>query len=194
MTVARAVPERGRRQRASTKDVAPPDPRRQRLLRDIAMILIAPLLLYLLVCLATYSPDDPGWSTAAGGVTAPLSNAGGPVGAWIADVLLYLTGYVAYLLPLVLGGLGVAVLMLAGVLWWRQRDQMVRAAQPAAAAEPRPAIRWQAPGRNAGKEDLLRALAELTDAYEAGLVDEAFYVEQRDELKARLIPLMRDDG
>jgi len=103
MTVARAVPERGRRQRASTKDVAPPDPRRQRLLRDIAMILIAPLLLYLLVCLATYSPDDPGWSTAAGGVTAPLSNAGGPVGAWIADVLLYLTGYVAYLLPLVLG-------------------------------------------------------------------------------------------
>ena len=97
------------------------------------------------------------------------------------------------LLPLVLGGLGVAVLMLAGVLWWRQRDQMVRAAQPAA-AEPRPAIRWQAPGRNAGKEDLLRALAELTDAYEAGLVDEAFYVEQRDELKARLIPLMRDDG
>ncbi|NLX11843.1 MAG: cytochrome c [Chloroflexi bacterium] len=98
------------------------------------------------------------------------------------------------LLPLVLGGLGVAVLMLAGVLWWRQRDQMVRAAQPAAAAEPRPAIRWQAPGRNAGKEDLLRALAELTDAYEAGLVDEAFYVEQRDELKARLIPLMRDDG
>ena len=55
-------------------------------------------------------------------------------------------------------------------------------------------MRWQAPGRNAGKEDLLRALAELTDAYEAGLVDEAFYVEQRDELKARLIPLMRDDG
>src|SRR5690606_3273288 len=112
MTVARAVPERGRRQRASTKDVAPPDPRRQRLLRDIAMILIAPLLLYLLVCLATYSPDDPGWSTAAGGVTAPLSNAGGPVGAWIADVLLYLTGYVAYLLPLVLG----AVRRLVGIV------------------------------------------------------------------------------
>ncbi|WP_027072500.1 MULTISPECIES: DNA translocase FtsK [unclassified Luteimonas] len=101
--MARAVPERGRRQRASTTEVAPPDPRRQRLLRDIAMILVAPLLLYLLVCLVTYSPDDPGWSTASGSVTAPLSNAGGPVGAWIADVLLYLTGYVAYLLPLVLG-------------------------------------------------------------------------------------------
>jgi S-DNA-T family DNA segregation ATPase FtsK/SpoIIIE len=103
MTVARAVPERGKRQRATAREAAPPDPRRQRLLRDIAMILIAPLLLYLLVCLATYSPDDPGWSTASGGITAELNNAGGPVGAWIADVLLYLTGFVAYLLPLVLG-------------------------------------------------------------------------------------------
>ena len=104
MTVARAIPERGKRQRAVEKEAAaPPDPRRQRLLRDIAMILIAPLLLYLLVCLVTYSPEDPGWSTASGGVTAQLHNAGGPIGAWIADVMLYLTGYVAYLLPLVLG-------------------------------------------------------------------------------------------
>ncbi|HRP73829.1 MAG TPA: DNA translocase FtsK 4TM domain-containing protein [Luteimonas sp.] len=102
--MARAIPERGKRQRAVENEAAaPPNPRRQRLLRDIAMILIAPLLLYLLVCLATYSPDDPGWSTASGGVTAELHNAGGPIGAWIADVLLYLTGYVAYLLPLVLG-------------------------------------------------------------------------------------------
>ena len=104
MTVARAIPERGKRQRAVEKEAAaPPDPRRQRLLRDIAMILIAPLLLYLLVCLVTYSPEDPGWSTASGGVTSQLHNAGGPIGAWIADVMLYLTGYVAYLLPLVLG-------------------------------------------------------------------------------------------
>ncbi|WP_249041060.1 DNA translocase FtsK [Marilutibacter maris] len=81
---------------------APPSPRRQRLMRDIALILIAPFLLYLLVSLFTYSPDDPSWSQ-SGSVTAPLHNAGGQVGAWIADVLLYLTGYVAFLLPLVLG-------------------------------------------------------------------------------------------
>jgi len=103
--VARAIPERGKRQRAAVADAAaaPPNPRRQRLLRDIALILIAPLLLYLWICLFTYSPDDPGWSTASGGVTAELHNAGGLIGAWIADVLLYLTGYVAYLLPLMLG-------------------------------------------------------------------------------------------
>ncbi|MCW5581850.1 MAG: DNA translocase FtsK 4TM domain-containing protein, partial [Luteimonas sp.] len=102
--MARAIPERGKRQRAAAADAAaPPNPRRQRLLRDMALILIAPLLLYLWICLFTYSPDDPGWSTASGGVTSQLHNAGGLIGAWIADVLLYLTGYVAYLLPLMLG-------------------------------------------------------------------------------------------
>ena len=79
-------------------------PRRQRLLRDIALILIAPFLLYLLVCLATYSPADPGWSR-SGSVATPLQNRGGLVGAWLADVLLDLTGYVAFLLPLVLGAI-----------------------------------------------------------------------------------------
>jgi hypothetical protein len=38
-----------------------------------------------------------------GSVTAPVHNLGGLVGAWIADVLLYLFGYVAFLLPLMLG-------------------------------------------------------------------------------------------
>jgi len=71
-------------------------------MRDIALILIAPLLLYLLASLVTFSPQDPGWSH-SGSITAPLNNVGGRVGAWLADVLLYLCGYVAFLLPLVLG-------------------------------------------------------------------------------------------
>ncbi|WP_345295693.1 DNA translocase FtsK [Luteimonas vadosa] len=92
------------RQRGSKSGAkaATPNPRRQRLMRDIALIAIAPLLLYLLVCLVTFSPEDPGWSH-SGSVTAPLNNAGGRVGAWTADVLLYLFGYVAYLLPVMLG-------------------------------------------------------------------------------------------
>ncbi|RNF83350.1 DNA translocase FtsK [Lysobacter psychrotolerans] len=73
-------------------------------MRDIAMILIAPLLLYLLASLVTYSPNDPGWSQSAG-VTAAMHNVGGRVGAWIADVLLYLCGYVAFLLPIMLGAI-----------------------------------------------------------------------------------------
>ncbi len=71
-------------------------------MRDIALILIAPLLLYLLASLMTYSPHDPSWSH-SGSITAPLNNVGGRVGAWLADLLLYLCGYVAFLLPLVLG-------------------------------------------------------------------------------------------
>ncbi|GAB2617015.1 DNA translocase FtsK [Novilysobacter erysipheiresistens] len=71
-------------------------------MRDIALILIAPLLLYLLASLVTFSPNDPGWSH-SGSITAPLNNVGGRVGAWLADVLLYLTGYVAFLLPVMLG-------------------------------------------------------------------------------------------
>lgn len=90
------------RRKKSAPTAGTSSPRRQRLLRDIALILIAPFLLYLLVCLATYSPSDPGWSQ-SGSVATPLHNRGGPVGAWLADVLLYLTGYVAFLLPLMLG-------------------------------------------------------------------------------------------
>ncbi|WP_246109216.1 DNA translocase FtsK [Vulcaniibacterium gelatinicum] len=77
-------------------------PRRQRLWRDLALIAIAPLLLYLLASLVTYSPADPGWSH-SGAVTGELHNVGGRVGAWLADVLIYLCGYVAFLLPLMLG-------------------------------------------------------------------------------------------
>src|SRR5690606_18293071 len=71
-------------------------------MRDIALIAIAPLLVYLLVCLVTYSPSDPGWSN-SGNLTAPLHNAGGKVGAWTAGMLLGLFGYVAFVLPLILG-------------------------------------------------------------------------------------------
>ncbi|QWF19430.1 DNA translocase FtsK 4TM domain-containing protein [Lysobacter capsici] len=73
-------------------------------MRDIALIVIAPLLLYLLASLVTFSPNDPGWSH-SGSITAPLHNLGGRVGAWIADVLLYLCGYVAFLLPIMLGAI-----------------------------------------------------------------------------------------
>ena len=93
-----------KRTRGSTAAAEPSNPRRQRLWRDIALILIAPLLLYLFASLLTFSPDDPGWSR-SGSVTEPLHNVGGPVGAWLADVLLHLFGYIAYLLPLMLGAI-----------------------------------------------------------------------------------------
>jgi S-DNA-T family DNA segregation ATPase FtsK/SpoIIIE len=102
--VARELSERNGKSRRNAVVAESPksSPRRQRLVRDIAMIVIAPFLLYLLVTLFTYSPNDPGWSH-SGSVTAPLQNAGGRVGAFLADVLLYLCGYVAFVLPFILG-------------------------------------------------------------------------------------------
>ncbi len=94
------APAATRRKARAAKEAS--TPRRQRLWRDLALIAIAPLLLYLLASLVSFSPEDPGWSH-SGSITAPLHNVGGLVGAWIADVLLYLTGYIAFLLPLMLG-------------------------------------------------------------------------------------------
>lgn len=106
--MAKALPERGKAKGAPaarrTKPSSPPDPRRQRLWRDLALIVIAPVLLYLLACLFTYSPQDPSWSR-SGSVALPIHNVGGRVGAFTADVLLYLCGYVAFLLPLILGAI-----------------------------------------------------------------------------------------
>ncbi|MCD9026916.1 DNA translocase FtsK 4TM domain-containing protein [Luteimonas sp. BDR2-5] len=108
--MARPLSERAKRTR-STKDAAQPaaraapNPRRQRLVRDIALILIAPLLLYLLACLVTYSHTDPSWSTQTGVLPSEIRNVGGPVGAWVADMLLHLFGLTAYLLPPVLGAI-----------------------------------------------------------------------------------------
>ncbi len=103
--MARPLQETARSKRSVASKKATPavaNPHRQRMWRDIALILIAPLLFYLLASLGTFSPADPGWSH-SGSITAPLHNVGGRVGAWLADVLLYLTGYVAYLLPVMLG-------------------------------------------------------------------------------------------
>ena len=46
---------------------------------------------YLATILFTYNRDDPSWSHSASD-DAIIHNAGGPVGAWIADLLLYLFG------------------------------------------------------------------------------------------------------
>jgi S-DNA-T family DNA segregation ATPase FtsK/SpoIIIE len=69
-------------------------------LREGAFIGITAACVYLLLSLISYTPDDPGWSATA--TTNYVSNAGGPTGAWLADVFFSLIGYLAYLFPLML--------------------------------------------------------------------------------------------
>jgi S-DNA-T family DNA segregation ATPase FtsK/SpoIIIE len=64
------------------------------LLREAKWLLLGAAGLYLLLVLVTYHRSDPGWSHTA--TDAVARNAGGAVGAWLADVLLYLFGVSAY--------------------------------------------------------------------------------------------------
>lgn len=65
--------------------------------REGALYILLAVALFLLAALVTYSPDDPGWSHA--GPRDVVHNYTGHAGAWLSDVLLYLFGYLAYLLP-----------------------------------------------------------------------------------------------
>lgn len=70
----------------------------QRRIKEAVFILLAGLALFSFLSLLTYNNSDPGWSGT--GATGIIHNAGGRIGAWSADVLLYLFGYIAYLLPI----------------------------------------------------------------------------------------------
>jgi DNA segregation ATPase FtsK/SpoIIIE, S-DNA-T family len=75
----------------------------RRLKEGILIILVA-VALVILIALLSYDPADPGWSHTGG--SGHISNKGGLVGAWLADVLLYLFGYSAYLLPFMIASMG----------------------------------------------------------------------------------------
>ncbi len=69
----------------------------ERALREGAMWTLMCVAIYLAIALASYAPDDPGWSYV--GEIRQVTNAAGRTGAWFADVALYLFGFFAYLLP-----------------------------------------------------------------------------------------------
>ncbi len=77
-------------------------------LREGALVLLVAISAYLLLALVTYEPNDPGWSYA--GPREFAENAGGLVGAWLADVLLNLFGLWGYLFPLMVGWSGWLIL------------------------------------------------------------------------------------
>ncbi len=64
------------------------------LLREAKWLVLVALAAYLLLILATFHKEDPGWSHSA--TVAVTQNAGGRLGAWLADLLLYLFGVSAY--------------------------------------------------------------------------------------------------
>ncbi len=71
-----------------------------RYLNEIGFIFILAGALFTALSLYTYHPADPGWSQAVS--VAGIHNGGGIVGAYIANLLLYLFGYPGYLFPLLI--------------------------------------------------------------------------------------------
>ncbi len=65
--------------------------------REIVLVGLIAIALYLLVSLYTFHLDDAGWTHTGTGQT--LHNAGGQVGAWLADFLLSFLGILAYMIP-----------------------------------------------------------------------------------------------
>jgi len=84
-------------------------PRVSALLREVWWLAAVGLALYLGMILLTYHIADPGWSR-IGGDQAVL-NAGGPFGAWLSDLLLYLFGASTWLL----------VVLSLFLVWWGYR-------------------------------------------------------------------------
>jgi len=105
----------------STKtDTRSADAMRRRL-REAAFLLLLPLVVYLFACLASYNPQDSGWSHA--GPATVTHNIGGTVGAWAADLAFYLFGYLAYAFPLLL-------LIVGSTLMREQRNEGESALEP----------------------------------------------------------------
>ncbi|MBC8212634.1 MAG: DNA translocase FtsK 4TM domain-containing protein [Gammaproteobacteria bacterium] len=64
------------------------------------MLISFALAIYMLVALLSYDPADAAWSHS--GLNQRATNFGGSAGAWLSDLLLYLFGYMALLLPVML--------------------------------------------------------------------------------------------
>ena len=79
---------------AAQKAPAPLPAKLAGLLREAKWLALVAAAAYLLLIFATFDRADPGWSHSA--TDATVRNAGGVVGAWIADLLLYLFGVSAY--------------------------------------------------------------------------------------------------
>jgi len=83
-----------RQRRAAATPEPTLSPRLAALVRESWWLLVVAIFAYLALILATYQRSDPGWSFSGSG--AAIHNKGGAVGAWLADLLLYLFGVSAW--------------------------------------------------------------------------------------------------
>jgi len=103
LQIASSRPSRAGRPLRNTRNSPAPSALQLRLaalVREARWILFAALACWLALVLASWSPDDPGWLHATAGVA--VQNGGGRFGAHVADLLLLLFGWAAWMWVLLL--------------------------------------------------------------------------------------------
>ena len=69
-------------------------------LREVCFIAVVFIAVFLFLSVITYHNTDPSWSHVG---QTQAQNLAGKVGAWVADILLVVSGYVAYVFPVLVG-------------------------------------------------------------------------------------------
>jgi DNA segregation ATPase FtsK/SpoIIIE, S-DNA-T family len=78
-------------------------------IREVCLVGLGAAALFLLLAIVSYSPNDPGFSFSGNG--GEIQNVVGSSGAYFADLVLYLFGWVAYVIPLALTLIGVRLVL-----------------------------------------------------------------------------------
>ncbi|MEY9087049.1 DNA translocase FtsK [Escherichia coli] len=73
-----------------------------RRLLEALLILIVLFAVWLMAALLSFNPSDPSWSQTAW--HEPIHNLGGMPGAWLADTLFFISGVMAYTIPVIIVG------------------------------------------------------------------------------------------
>jgi S-DNA-T family DNA segregation ATPase FtsK/SpoIIIE len=68
-----------------------------KVLQEAVLVMLVAIACYLILALLSYDLADPGWSST--GTRGEVHNIAGAFGAWFADIVLYLFGFMAYLVP-----------------------------------------------------------------------------------------------
>ncbi len=74
---------------------------------ETGLIILTVAALFMVLSLFTYHPSDPGWSQTAWG--GKVHNAAGNAGVWRADLMFFVFGVFAYLIPVLIVALGWAI-------------------------------------------------------------------------------------
>ncbi|TEW54956.1 DUF87 domain-containing protein [Psychromonas sp. RZ22] len=75
---------------------------------EVGIIVSAFVAIFITLSLFSFSPVDPSWSQQQW--VAEIQNSGGRVGAWVADILFFGFGFLAYLIPVIIVSLAWAIL------------------------------------------------------------------------------------